>query len=147
LKKRFHAAISASRAKAPAPVDPPLIASSPSTGGLFDSDGGYAGVDASHEIAKNDAPEDVLGTYSKAAIATVAQNNAIIDRIKTGGMTWKGIMDVLEHALPDVLDERGKIAYDLVRQFMNEVFGEGKWRTERRQSKSGPGMTTWVVLK
>jgi hypothetical protein len=30
---------------------------------------------------------------------------------------------------------------------MNEVFGANKWQTERRQSTSGSGMTTWVVLK
>ncbi len=146
LKKRFHAAISASRAKTPTPIDPPLIAPSPSARGLFDFVV-VAAADPSHEVATDDAPEDVLSTFSKAAIATVAQNKTVTDRIRASGMTWKGIMEALEQALPDVLDERDKIAYDLVREFMNEVFEEGKWQTERRQSKSGPGMTTWVVIK
>jgi uncharacterized protein len=117
------------------------------SGSLFDTESRDVGEAVSPEVVTDDAPEDVLSTYSRAAITTVAQNKAVIDRIKTNGMPWKGVMDALEHALPDVLDERDKIAYDLVRQFMDEVFGLDKWQTERRPSKSGPGMTTWVVLK
>jgi hypothetical protein len=146
LKKRFGAAISASRAKAPASTDPHMV--TPITSGsLFDTESRDDGEAVSPEVITDDAPEDVLSTYSRAAITTVAQNKAVIDRIKTNGMPWKGVMDALEHALPDVLDERDKIAYDLVRQFMDEVFGLDKWQTERRPSRSGPGMTTWVVLK
>jgi hypothetical protein len=40
---------------------------------------------------------------------------------------WKTmwLLDPLERALPDVLDERNKIAYGLVPEFLNHVFGPG----------------------
>ena len=30
---------------------------------------------------------------------------------------------------------------------MDEVFGYEQWDREKRPSKSGPGTTTWLVLK
>jgi hypothetical protein len=58
-------------------------------------------------------------------------------------------VDVLEKALPKILDDRNKIAYDLVPQFLTETFGErGKgWDSEKWPKKSGTGTTTWLVLK
>jgi hypothetical protein len=52
-----------------------------------------------------------------------------------------------ERAFLDVLSDRNKIAYDLVRECMNEVFAANKWQTERRQGTSGSGMATWIALK
>jgi hypothetical protein len=103
--------------------------------------------EAEPDVVTAEAPEDVLTTYSKAAIANVAQDKILIDRIRTNGIPWRGVVDALEHALPDILDDRNKIAYDLVREFMDDIFGVDKWQTERRPSKSGSGMTTWIVLK
>jgi len=57
-----------------------------------------------------------------------------------------GILEPLRQALPDVLNDRNKIAYDLVRGFMDEVFGPDRWQTERRPSKSSSGTTTWIVV-
>ena len=89
----------------------------------------------------------MLETYSKAAIAKVAQDKVLLDRIRGNGLPWRGVVEALETALPDVLDDRNKIAYDLVRQFMDELFGVDKWQTERRPSKTSSGTTTWVVVR
>jgi Helicase HerA, central domain len=144
LKGRFLAAISASRADAPA-------SASPQTGtvsGDTDLSGSEAELDAGG-AATVDAPEDVLATYTKGAIARVAKDTPFIDRVRTNGIPWMGIVDALEKALPSVLDNRNAIAYELVPQFLSETFGErGKgWDSEKRPKKSGSGTTTWVVLK
>jgi hypothetical protein len=143
LKKRFLAAISASRADAPTIV-PPTIVTSLAQSTLFGSEAEDSGTEASVDV-----PEDVLATYIKAAIARVAGNKPFISRIRTSGIPWMGIIDALGMALPDVLDDRNEIASHLVSQFLTETFGEqGKaWVTEKRPKKSGPGMTTWVVSK
>jgi hypothetical protein len=88
----------------------------------------------------------MLATHSKAAIAKLAQDKVLLDRIRGNGLPWRGVVESLENALPDILDDRIKIAYDLVREFMNKAIGVGKWQTERRQSKSTSGMTNWVVV-
>jgi hypothetical protein len=144
LKKRFLAAIASSRADVPV-IAPHPMGKSPAHPGLFDSEG-HTEPDA--EIAA-DAPEDVLATYQSAAIARVAGDKQFIDRIHGNGIPWAGLVEALEKALPAVLDDRNKIAYELVPQFLNQTFGErGKgWDSEKRPKKSGSGMTTWVVLK
>ncbi len=143
LKMRFLAAISASRAVTP-PTTPHAVADSVAAKDMVATD---RISDANAHTITAEAPEDVLKTYSRAAIAKVAQDGVLLERIRSTGWTWKGILDALEHALPDVLDDRNKIAFELVRQFMDEVFGANKWQTERRPSKSSSGTTTWVVVK
>lgn len=147
LKKRFSAAIDASRADAPATGAPPIVAP-PGRTGLFEHEGEASDAD-SPTGASVDPPEDVFATYQKAAITRVAGDKGFIDRIRASGIPWKGIVDALEKALPNVLDDRNKIAYDLVPQFLSETFGErGKgWDSEKRPKISGSGTTTWVVLK
>jgi hypothetical protein len=145
LKRRFTAAISASRAVPPLPTPTVVTATALLTTGSTDEP--HDQVEADPEVVTAEVPEDVLGTYCKAAIAKIAQDNTLIDRIRTNGIPWRGVVDTLEDALPDVLNDRNKIAYDLVREFMNDVFGADKWQTERRPSKSGSGTTTWIVLK
>jgi len=142
LKRRFTAAISASRAVAPLPT--PTVVATPAVSTTAASTDDH---DDQPEVVTAETPEDVLSTYSKAAIATVAQDTALIERIRTNGIPWRGVVEPLEQALPNVLNDRNKIAYDLARQFMDDVFGEGRWQTERRPSRSGSGMTTWIVLK
>jgi hypothetical protein len=148
LKRRFLAAIVASRADAPADVPSPILAPA-ARAGLIEHDGASeAGGDASAE-ATVDPPEDVFATHQKAAITRVAGDKAFIARIRASGIPWMGIVDALEKALPNVLEDRNKIAYDLVPQFLTETFGErGKgWDSEKRPKKSGSGTTTWVMLK
>ena len=59
------------------------------------------------------------------------------------------MQEVLSNHLPQILDEqeKQKIAYSIVPRAMDEVFGYEQWDREKRPSKSGPGTTTWLVLK
>ena len=52
----------------------------------------------------------------------------------------------MKHFPSDIAD-RNDQAYNLVPRALDEIFGKGAWRTEKRAKKTGPGETTWVVLK
>jgi hypothetical protein len=137
LKARYDAAIAESRAAAP--VTPASTSTS-----TADS-GSSATLDTGP--MPTDSPEDVYETYRRAAIAKVAADRSLITRIRKQGIPWRGIVEALENALSDVLDDRNKIAYDLVPPFLDATFGKGGWESERRPKKSGGGNTTWVVVK
>jgi hypothetical protein len=141
LKKRFQAAMSASRAVKPSPVQE--VAPASRAASLFEMDGDGDGA----EETLGDAPEDVLDTHSKAAIARVSQDKALVDRLNRSGVPWRGVLEALAGALPDILNDRNALAHNLVPSFMDEVFGVDRWKTESRPKKSGTGTTTWLMLK
>jgi hypothetical protein len=93
-----------------------------------------------------DAPEDVFATYTNSAFAQVAADKEFINRIREKGITWRGVVEAIESALPPLMDNRNKEAYNLVRRFLDETFGPKKWATEKRPSRSGGAPTTWVVI-
>lgn len=92
---------------------------------------------------------DVMETYISSAIEAFRKDVTSIERIKRDGMTWRGIVAILENALPEVIDqrERNRVAFNFARNALNEVFGEGVWDTEKRSKVGGSGITTWVVIK
>jgi hypothetical protein len=138
LRARFEAAVSASRTiatsdgKKEASAPPARVA----TPDLFTATDG----------ATPDEPEDVFETYAQGAIRQVAQNQALLDKIRNEGQPWMAVQDALMKALPDVIEDRRQEAYRLVTRFLNEVFGKGKWKTERRQKKHSDGTTAWILV-
>jgi DNA helicase HerA-like ATPase len=92
---------------------------------------------------------DVLEIHSARAIEAFRNDHQTLERIRNNGLPWKGVQEALKRHLPDILDDRDQFAYNLVIRAMDEVFGKqgAKWDTEKREKKSGPGFTTWVVLK
>ncbi|MCI0724926.1 MAG: ATP-binding protein [Acidobacteria bacterium] len=96
-----------------------------------------------------DEPTDILEKYTAIALNGFKTDTATLDRIRKTGLPWRGVQQSLFEVLPGVLgsQERDKLAYRLVPRAMSETFGKDKWETEKRPSKSGSGMTTWVVLK
>lgn len=143
LRKKFTAALVASRAAVP---DEPVVTHPVAGGGLFD------GASDQDDVGGTDSPmvetpEDVMSTYRKAAISTVEREGKIEKEIREKGKPWKGISVALANALPDVIENRDDMGHELVKPFLDQVIGAGKWKTEMRQSKSGPGTTRWVLLK
>jgi len=63
-------------------------------------------------------------------------------------MPWRGIQEELKKNIPVQYDDRDRLAYELVPDLMNQMFGfqNLSWHTERRPAKTGGGFTTWVVL-
>lgn len=73
----------------------------------------------------------------------------VYDEIRRRGKPWYGIQLRLAEALPDVIDEgeRKEITFRNMFRALDEILGQGMWQWERRPKKSGPGTTTWVLLK
>ena len=59
------------------------------------------------------------------------------------GIPWGGIIAALKEGLPDTIDDRGQLAYDLVPRALDEIFGLGRWETYKHQSTK----KTWVRRK
>lgn len=149
LRTKFAKALTDSRASIP--VDTPITVADAKPGGMLSLFDDGVGSPESGPINGEplDAPVDVMATYSKAAIATVANDKALMDRLRKNGIPWMGVVTALEYALPDLLEDRHDIAYKLVPRFLIETFGERDkaWETKKQPKKEGSGTTTWVYLK
>jgi hypothetical protein len=104
--------------------------------------------DTQHEETDADEEQDILATYEDASIEAFKNDKSLLNRLKQYGVPWKGVQEQLKGSLPDVLSDRDNIAHHLVPKAMTAVFGEQeiRWKTERRASKSGSGLTTWIVV-
>ena len=135
LRTEFAAAISAA-----APVQREMAAAVAAAGP----------VEVASAVEAPDEPVDVFERYASTAIENLRQRGDVLEKIRRGGIPWKGFQMELFGALPGVLDEqeREKLAYRLVPRAMNDLFGHERWGTERRPSKSKDGgLTTWLVIK
>ncbi len=104
------------------------------------------GLSGSPEEGVVDEPVDAIKTHIAAVISKLKKDQGLIDKIRTQGIPWKGMLKAIEALLPDTISDKNQVAYDHVPTAMSEIFGPDKWDTEKRQSKSGPGTTTWIVL-
>ena len=78
----------------------------------------------------------------------VRGDNSFVQAVRGKGIPWKGVIEKLKSALPDVVEGREEIAVTNVRRALDEVFGKSGWRTEQQPSKSQPGqMVRWVKTK
>lgn len=61
---------------------------------------------------------------------------------------WMAVQSELETSLPpDAVADPNRWAYQLVPAALDEVFGEGKWTTEKKPRKHDPSKTTtWIVV-
>jgi DNA helicase HerA-like ATPase len=152
LRKRFEDALSTSRKAAPATRAAPSGEGGSLAGGaepLFHEPPVDEPIEVQDGASAHDEPVDALETYVAAAIARLEQNKSVLDRIRKNGIPWMGVQSPLMDALPaEVMDqaERKNIAYANVPRAMSQIFGEGRWKTERRQKVSGEGTTAWIVL-
>jgi len=100
------------------------------------------------EAVEPEEAEDVLETYVRSAIRLLQSDKIFGATMKGGGVPWKGVIEKLKAGLPDLMTDSEKIAHQSVPRAMNEIFGVGGWKTERRPSKSREGQfTSWIVLQ
>jgi hypothetical protein len=99
------------------------------------------------DVNQTEQPIDALAVFSNAAINALKNNSQVAQRIQSGGMPWKGVIESLKSALPVELENRDDFAHKLVPQALDTLLGKGRWATEKRPLKSGSGVTTWVVPK
>ncbi len=92
--------------------------------------------------------EDVLEIYIKSAFKKVLSDNEVISKLNDNNAHWVLLKMKILEGLPIDLQDRDQLAQECVTRFMNEKFGEGKWSTEKRPSKSRPGSSTaYLIIK
>lgn len=84
-----------------------------------------------------------------AAIEALRADQHFLERLQRNGMPWRGVQERLKEELPLHLGDVDRTAYGLVPKAMSVMFGQqgAAWGTEKRPSKSGSGLTTWIVVK
>jgi hypothetical protein len=82
---------------------------------------------------------DVLATFEARAINAVRTDAGLRGRLQAEGVPWGELKGYLADQLPETLDDRDKIAYQLVAKAMVEIFGRqgDTWHTEKKPGKSG----------
>jgi hypothetical protein len=115
---------------------------------------GYFGGSPTTPTAKQESKATVekeqhsIGFDEGAAIKDFGSDRQFLSRLREYGVPWRGVQERLKEELPERLIDRNDIAYRLVPQAMDAVFGQQNtaWKTEKRPSKGGKGFTTWVVI-
>lgn len=110
---------------------------------------GYFGGSPTTPTAKQESKATVekeqhsIGSDEGAAIKDFGSDRQFLSRLRE-----YGVQERLKEELPERLIDRNDIAYRLVPQAMDAVFGQQNtaWKTEKRPSKGGKGFTTWVVI-
>lgn len=106
------------------------------------SNGGGSGLDGPGDDEGPDVFNDVL----VRAFEAVRNDKWLMHDLRHGGVPWKRIARAIEENLPNLWNKREDIAYQNVRRFLNETFGEGNWAAERRPRKDGQGQTAYVFI-
>ena len=89
-----------------------------------------------------------IGSHEGAAIKALGSDELFLRKLKKHGVPWRGVQERLKKELPEGRVDRDDVAYRLVPEAMNTVFGQQNtaWKTVKRPSKYGKGFTTWVVI-
>lgn len=93
------------------------------------------------------AREDVLEIYIQSAFKTVKANKSLMKKLNSSELHWMGLKSAIAEALPEDLQDKEQLAQEFVPRFMNDEFGEKKWTTEKRPSKSKQGgFTSYLII-
>lgn len=102
---------------------------------LFDDDREQpvevSGLDVGGDIA---APgTDVMASLENRAIRALEDNLDLIRRLRADGVPWGGLKAFLRDQLPESMEGRDDIAYNLVAKALNQIFGRQNdaWHTFR----------------
>lgn len=100
----------------------------------------------SRESEESTGP-DIRQGMIQLVIQSVLQDATFLNKLKTEGMHWRGIIQKVEDSLPDEIAEKNHLAYELVPTILKEVLGEQNiaWKNERKLSRDGTQFVTWVV--
>ena len=92
-----------------------------------------------------DETVDVFRVRQEQAIASLRHNEEFNNSIRSGGIPWGRVIGLIKDALPPTMDDRDTLAYNLVPQALNAIFGPQNeaWATERR----GPKNTLFIVRR
>jgi uncharacterized protein len=95
------------------------------------------GIDEGGEVL------DVFSIQKQRAIKALERNQTFKASMQESGIPWGVAKALIAKELPSTMDDRDTVAYHLVKEAMDQIFGEGNWATERRGAKS----TTFIIKK
>src|SRR5579885_1493679 len=104
-----------------------------------------ADSDINAETATEAESIDALAVYKQNAIEALRNDREIMEDIHGRGIPWGAIAGFFERTLPDTLEDRHRIAYNLVREALEQIFGAENeaWHTYRHTSRNGKQIT-WL---
>lgn len=114
-----------------------------------------AAQEAAEERGEQETPEesgakvDVLSSMMSNLLERFCnEKKDIIEKIKSGGHPYRGVVQALEDMLPPLVSDRNSQAFKAEPQALDRAFGKGNWTTEQRPKKNRPEeFTRWVVMK
>ena len=90
-------------------------------------------------VAPDGEPLDRLRVLESMAVNWFKESD-FIGKIRSQGVAWGSIRAHFLEKLPEELDGRGQVAFNLVPKVMNQLFGEEGWETYTPEGRN----TTWV---
>ena len=97
---------------------------------------------SAQEIDKGEVV-DVFAIHKHQAIKALEHKSEFRASLDDRGIPWGVVTGMLAKELPDTMDDRNTVAYNLVKEALDQIIGVGNWDTERR----GPRNTTFIVRK
>ncbi len=92
-------------------------------------------------------PIDILEAFSRRAIQGLKTDPEFQTKwAAKGAAPWMAFQSALQRSLPQTMSDRKQRAFELVPRALNELYGEGNWKKEKRPRAGGPGDTTWIVF-
>lgn len=115
---------------------------------IAEEQGAQYGV-SDEQQATNEPRIDVRETQVRTAISEFAKDTALLERIRSTGVTWWDVQKKLMDSLPGVMsrDERSDLAYSIVTRALTEVLGPENqaWHTERAPRPGSDKPTAWIM--
>lgn len=83
---------------------------------------------------------DIKETFERNAVQALKAADDLMERIKNGGVAYGTVKAYLKNELPDTMEDKDQLAYDLVPKALNEILGpqDTAWhsfRNEHRDNK------------
>ena len=88
---------------------------------------------------------DPFRLHQEQAIEALKTNEEFMQALEQDGIPWGRVVGLLKEALPETMDDRDNVAYNLVPRALKEILGERDeaWKTERRGARA----TTFIIKK
>lgn len=84
---------------------------------------------------------DAKGSLEQQAIDSLRRDDDAMEKLGSdAGTAWGHLKTVLMDALPEHIDDRDNLAYNLVRRALDEIFGPTRWETYKNPNTGA----TWV---
>jgi hypothetical protein len=101
------------------------------------------------ENADTDAAvtDDLIELWVNAAFKKVKENTVLMEKLRQSNLHWVGLRVAIMNELPNTIEEKEQFAQDQVVRFMNNEFGQGKWKSVKRPRKNDPSkMTAYLQI-